>query len=988
MKGRISMKMKKLTETLIITALVFTFSAVTIADEPTFWEMPNYKGAFGSTNWAKGWTAVDEYGYFSASPTPTTQVDITDADINAGDQVYWTADNIYVLDGFVYVEEGAVLNIEAGTVIKFQPGGQEDASGLIICRGAKIYAEGTAEEPIIFTALSDDINDPYDLTADDRGLWGGLGILGYAEINPDAGEDSFEGLSDDPRALFGGEDNDDCSGVMRYCSIRHGGSEIAPGDELNGLGMAGVGRNTVIEYIEAFANSDDGFEWWGGTVNCKHLVSAFCGDDAFDHDQGLQCYMQFLFAIQDPTTAGHMGEHDGGQNPEEGTPFAYPIIYNATFLGTGEDGTAEDAAFNLRDNWGGEYKNSIFGDHKGQAMNIEEAADKDSDSKRRYDAGEIVFTNNLWFDFAPGDAPADLGVAAWDVELLSNNNNDILTDSPLANISRAQTNSLDPRPAVEDGVCYQNLADIPENDFFEQVNYKGAFGSSNWCKGWTALDEYGYFTPDPVPTTPVDIVDTDINAGDHVYWTAENIYQLDGFVFVEDGAVLNIEAGTVIKFQPGGQEDASGLIIAKGGKIYAEGTGVSPIIFTALSDDITDPYDLTAEDRGLWGGLGILGYAEINPDEGEDSFEGLTDDPRALFGGEDNWDCSGIMRYCSIRHGGSEIAPGDELNGLGMAGVGRLTKIEYVEAFANSDDGFEWWGGHLRNDHLVSAFCGDDSYDHDQGMQTQFQYLFAIQDPTTAGHLCEHDGGQNPEEGTPFAYPVTFNATFLGTGEDGTAEDAAFNLRDNWGGEYKNSIFGSHKGQAMNIEEAADKGSDSKRRYDAGEIVFTNNLWFDFAPGDTPADLGVAAWDVELLSNNDNDIIATSPLNSIARTQTGDLDPRPIAGGDAYQNLAEMTSVSERMIPNSMPVEYSISQNYPNPFNPVTTIEFAMTQNGQVTLEVFNLLGQKVATLVDGFRAAGKYVVQWDASNMQSGMYIYRIQANDFNTVKKMTLIK
>jgi len=977
---------------LFVLVAVFAVCTMSIADDPTFWEMPNYKGAFGSTNWMTGWTALDEYGFFPADPVPTTEVAITDASINAGDDVYWTADNIYVLDGFVFVEEGAVLNIEAGTVIKFQPGGQEDASGLIICRGAKIYAEGTAEKPIIFTALSDDINDPYDLTPQDRGLWGGLGILGAAEINPDAGVDNFEGLVDDPRAEFGGEDNDDCSGIMRYCSIRHGGSEIAPGDELNGLGMAGVGRKTVIEYVEAFANSDDGFEWWGGTVNCKHLVSAFCGDDAFDHDQGMQCYMQFLFAIQDSETAGHLGEHDGGQDPEEGTPFAYPIIYNATFLGCGVDGTVEDAAFNLRDNWGGEYRNSIFGDSKGVAMNIEEAADKASDSKSRYEAGEIVFTNNLWFDFAPGDTPADLGVAAWDVELLSNNNNDILADSPLAGIARTQTGNLDPRPAVADGVCYQDLADIPENDFFEQVNYKGAFGSSNWMKGWTALDEYGFFPADPVPTTEVAITDESINAGDHAYWTADNIYVLDGFVFVEDDAVLNIEAGTVVKFQPGGQEDASGLIIARGGKLYAEGTGVSPIIFTALNDDINDPYDLTPQDRGLWGGVGILGAAEINPDAGVDNFEGLVDDPRAEFGGEDNSDCSGVMRYLSLRHGGSEIAPGDELNGLGMAGVGRLTKIEYVEAFANSDDGFEWWGGHLRNDHLVSAFNGDDAYDHDQGMQNEFQYLFTIQDTETAGHMCEHDGGQDPEEGTPFAYPVTYNATFLGCGENGTVEDVAFNLRDNWGGEYKNSIFGDAKGQAMNIEEAADKASDSKSRYEAGDIVFTNNLWFDFAPGDTPEALGVAEWDVELLSNNDNDILVDSPLTNISRTQEGTLDPRPIPGGAAYDNLAEVESgtsgIDIQMTGTGRPDKFSLSQNYPNPFNPVTKIEFSVKKRSQVKLDVFNMLGQKVETLVNEVKAPGQYSVKWNAASLESGVYFYRMTTDSEVITNKMLLIK
>jgi hypothetical protein len=217
------------------------------------------------------------------------EIIVTDASINAGDHVVWTADNTYILDGIVFVEDGATLTIEAGTVIKGEDGDGLDASALVITRGAQIYAEGTPSQPIIFTS----VNDAGDLTALDRGQWGGVVLLGRATTNnpTDGGEKEVEGINEivtegDERATYGGDDDDDSSGILRYVSIRHTGKNIGDqaGNEIQGLTLGAVGRGTVIEYVESFASADDGFEWFGGTVNAKYLVSAFNEDDAFDWD--------------------------------------------------------------------------------------------------------------------------------------------------------------------------------------------------------------------------------------------------------------------------------------------------------------------------------------------------------------------------------------------------------------------------------------------------------------------------------------------------------------------------------------------------------------------------------------------------------------------------------------------------------------------------------------------------------------------------------
>ncbi|MCH2662561.1 hypothetical protein MK163_19135, partial [bacterium] len=175
-------------------------------------------------------------------------VDVVDADISPSSNVVWTADNEYVLNGLVFVDEGATLTIQPGTVIKGMPGQGENASALVVARGGKIFASGTPDQPIVFTAQADDVSDAGDLPLAARGLWGGVIILGRATLNSEPGETPIEGIpTTEPRGLYGGSDDGDNSGVFRYVSIRHGGTDIGAGNEINGLTMGGVGSGTLIE---------------------------------------------------------------------------------------------------------------------------------------------------------------------------------------------------------------------------------------------------------------------------------------------------------------------------------------------------------------------------------------------------------------------------------------------------------------------------------------------------------------------------------------------------------------------------------------------------------------------------------------------------------------------------------------------------------------------------------------------------------------------
>lgn len=198
------------------------------------------------------------------------------------EDTYWYADTAYEMMGKVVVEEGATLFIEAGTTIQARDGQGSVSTALIIAQGGKIEAIGTSEAPIVFTS----IYDQGQLDESDQGLWGGIVILGKAPISADATPAVIEGIpANVGYGEYGGEDTSDNSGTLKYVSIRHAGTLLGDGNELNGLTLGGVGSGTVIDQIEVVGNLDDGIEFFGGCVDASNLLVWAQGDDAFDIDQ-------------------------------------------------------------------------------------------------------------------------------------------------------------------------------------------------------------------------------------------------------------------------------------------------------------------------------------------------------------------------------------------------------------------------------------------------------------------------------------------------------------------------------------------------------------------------------------------------------------------------------------------------------------------------------------------------------------------------------
>jgi hypothetical protein len=268
---------------------------------------------------------------FDEEPVDETTVYVNG---NITSNTTWETGKIYVLQTRVAVVSGVTLTIQPGVIVKGEAGTGANATALLIARGAKLEAAGTASQPIIFTSVADEIQPGQiaspNLDADFDGLWGGLIVLGNAPISADAAAVQIEGVPpSDQNGLYGGSNATDDSGTLRYISIRHGGANIGEGNEINGLTLGGVGSGTVVEYIEIVANQDDGVEFFGGTVNASNVIVWNAGDDAIDTDQAWNGTLNNFIVICGSAT-DHALEIDG----PEGTLLDGHTVQNGSISGS------------------------------------------------------------------------------------------------------------------------------------------------------------------------------------------------------------------------------------------------------------------------------------------------------------------------------------------------------------------------------------------------------------------------------------------------------------------------------------------------------------------------------------------------------------------------------------------------------------------------------------------------------------------------------
>lgn len=526
-----------------------------------------------------------------------TTANAADVDItsNIATSETWTADNVYHLVGQVYVLPGATLTIEPGTLIQSRagdviyqyqgpgddgiqgtsddkykwvtdPANPGDQGSLAVCRGAKIIAEGTQNAPIIFTSTRDDLENWHEGANE----WGNLTIMGDAYISRSYDTSNtatfgnnvadMEGLvveaGMDPTWIqYGGENDNDDSGSLKYVSIRYGGKVESLNKELNGLSLGGIGRETDISYVEIMNNVDDGIEIWGGTVCLSHVNIWNIGDDSFDVDQGWRGKAQFGLIVQGYSADADQGsavgdncfETDGAED-SDAQPVTTAAIYNFTVVGQPADG---DGGTVWRDGARVQYRNCIFMD-LGEKL-VRPDGD-DGDGANGYGFNGTLSLADVWTTSAsvyssvnPAPAPlnnADLYTAQDPTGMLAeikdsvffrNTHADAYTSANTYGVLNAANNNVadlytaaapdanmpiqalvrdldadnDGTPGIERGgktmfpvtfinPCAANsavtsVATAPANDdFFVPANFRGGFSATNnWLEGWSAVYQYG-----------------------------------------------------------------------------------------------------------------------------------------------------------------------------------------------------------------------------------------------------------------------------------------------------------------------------------------------------------------------------------------------------------------------------------------------------------------------------------------------------------------
>ena len=416
--------------------------------------------------------------------TPATNDYVLTGDVTTNKSL--SNDKVWTLKGYVYVKSGATLTIPAGTIIRSDV---VDKGALIVETGGKIMAMGTAAAPVVFTSGQ--------VKGQRRpGDWGGIILLGKSTTNrPLSPAPIIEGGVD---RTYGGSDENDNSGEMHYVRIEFAGIAAAPNSEINGLTFGGVGAGTQIDHIQVSYANDDAYEWFGGTVNCHHMIAWAASDDDYDCDFGFRGNLQYGISIKHPQFADIADASNGIELDNDGTgtsaqPYTRPVFSNFTFVGSNSRAnTAANHNFALRIRRSGRVvvrNSAIVGFQKG-GLSLESAATSDA-----FINGQSEFKNNyIGAVINPflGGSGSTLTNAQLETLALANGN--VKADS-VGTLKFTDAMSLKkPNVVPMAGSLLLSGGIIPDfsgtltASFFTQANFIGAIGTEDWTAGWTNWD--------------------------------------------------------------------------------------------------------------------------------------------------------------------------------------------------------------------------------------------------------------------------------------------------------------------------------------------------------------------------------------------------------------------------------------------------------------------------------------------------------------------
>lgn len=522
----------------------------------------------------------------------STQKIVGDSTGVAGQYIYNNrtlgTDKIYLLEDIIYVQSGATLTILPGAIIKGSGKGS-----IVITRGAKIIADGKKNQPIVFTSSK-------AVGSRAQGDWGGLVILGKAETNGSyknvKGEQEIEGGINDTKdnAVHGGgatPNANDNSGILRYVRLEFGGFQFSPNNEINGLTMGSVGKGTIIENVQVSYANDDAFEWFGGSVNCKNLISFSNVDDDFDTDNGFNGNVQFGFALRNPERFDGAGDSNGfeSDNNSGGTylvPYTAPSFSNITVVGPkATPSTSISSFFNhaariRRNTRTGIYNSILMGFRSaGYRMESTGTAKVAKGDSTALILNTIIPTGGNGV-IASSDSSANANLPTGGI--LS-----YLTASARANDTTKTVGELmlndpfniqNPNPTPKSGSPVLTGAAFTDarltDAFFDKtVPFRGAFGATNWMDGWSN------FRPDTVKyEAPITAALADLTTkgfGAKIYPNPSN-----GSATVE----FNIEKAMTLDIQV---LDLLGRIVKNTrNQFYTEGVNLLPLELNGIAKGI------------------------------------------------------------------------------------------------------------------------------------------------------------------------------------------------------------------------------------------------------------------------------------------------------------------------------------------------------------------------------------------------------------------
>jgi hypothetical protein len=437
-------------------------------------------------------------GNGGGTPPPAEDLKPDIRGVISADQ-HWTKDKVYRLRGYVYVKTGVTLTIDAGTKIVSN---KDSAGVLVIYRGALIQAAGTAAEPIVFTSAE---------TTPQPGDLGGVILVGQAKGN--GNHSVIEGGVDADYSAFGGTDDADNSGVLKYVRIEYAGKAVNPGDEVNGLSLYAVGSGTTIDYVEVLRGLDDAFEFFGGTVNCKHLIAYNSADDDYDMDDGYRGKIQFAISVKDPAftdakgTTGDVSNNFevDNVNPANGfllsrAPITFPVLSNFTAIGPNNAaGTSADYGWGMRWRRGAKFilaNSVVLGGQKGGLRLQEDStiAYYQNGTSAFYNSFVNAVTNNI--DLVTGLTLS--GGLTYDLASITTQTT--VADKSVLLAAAADAKLTDPfnnatpnlKPASDSPLLTGALFDFGTlNDaFFDKVTFRGALdGTNDWTAQWAVWNK-------------------------------------------------------------------------------------------------------------------------------------------------------------------------------------------------------------------------------------------------------------------------------------------------------------------------------------------------------------------------------------------------------------------------------------------------------------------------------------------------------------------